>query len=123
MDKQRELFEKWCESAGYTVRQIIKLPGDVYASRTVNSLWEAWKAAIAAQWQPIETLPVKQLLATKEMFIVRGFGVDGVSTMPYTTDAYAVWLESDCGCRYKFARWKHNFQPTHWMPLQPEPTK
>lgn len=114
MDKQREMFEAWVEG---------EFDKSGPQKHTLDMMFKAWQAAIAAQWQPIDTLPVKQLLATREMFIVRGFGVEGVSIMPYTTDAYAVWLESDCGCHSKFARWKHNFQPTHWMPLPPEPTK
>jgi hypothetical protein len=53
----------------------------------------------------------------REMFVVRGFDVIPCEgCRPFTTDAYAVWLEGD-----KFVRWPHNFPPTHWMllPLPP----
>lgn len=111
MDKQREMFEEWFEST-YVTHNFGYSKLDMFA---------AWQAEQKAQWQPIETLPVKQMLESREMFVVRGFNVEGIATGPYTTDAYAVWLESDCGCCHKFARWKHNFPPTHWMPLPPEP--
>lgn len=75
------------------------------------------------QWLPIETLLIDQLLDSKEMFVVRGFNIEGVASFPYKTDAYAVWLEPDRDHQYKFVRWPHNFRPTHWAPLPPEPKK
>lgn len=65
------------------------------------------------KWNKIENLDKEQLQATREMFIVRGFNVEGVSVMPYTTDVYGVWLERDGS----FARWPHKFAPTHFMLL------
>lgn len=125
---QREAFEAWQLDIGRTDPMWLgRGDGGNYGLNDVQAEWEAWQAAwqaaLASQWQPIETLPVKQMLESCEMFVVRGFNVEGIATGTYTTDAYAVWLESDCGCCHKFARWKHNFPPTHWMPLPPEPTK
>lgn len=62
-------------------------------------------------WYPIETAPKDG----KTMFVVIGFGVRGGT---YNTDPYAVWKEGE-----KFVRWPHDFEPTHWTPLPPNPTK
>lgn len=69
-------------------------------------------------WTKIEQLPVEQLIATREMFVVKGFNVEGCSIMPYTTDVYGVWLDQEGS----FVRWPHKFQPTHFilLPNQPE---
>lgn len=66
------------------------------------------------EWQPIETAPKDG----REMFVVRAFDVDpnGRGIQKYTTDAYCVWREGD-----KFARWPHNFPPTHWVALPKKP--
>ena len=66
-----------------------------------------------SEWQAIETAP-----KGRRMFVVQAFSVCNGFTggKPYTTDPYCVWQE-DNGA---FARWPHNFQPTHWAEL-PEP--
>jgi len=66
-------------------------------------------------WQPIKTAPKEG----KTMFVVRGFNVTNINShvRNYTTDPYCVWPEKDGG----WARWPHNFPPTHWMPLPPPP--
>jgi len=58
-------------------------------------------------WMPINTAPRD----TKEMFVVRAFNVVNGFTgcLPYTTDPWCVWREQDGS----FARWPHNFMPTH----------
>lgn len=118
---QREAFEAW--AINHLGPEKNKDGSTNYTAMTMWAVvWDAWQAALASQWQPIETLPVKQMLESREMFVVRGFNVEGVATGPYTTDAYTVWLEyQDCGCCHRFVRWKHNFAPTHWMPLPPAP--
>lgn len=62
------------------------------------------------EWRDIESAPIG-----REMFVVRGFSVEGVASGLYTTDPYCVWRDGDT-----FARWPHQFPPTHWMPI-PEP--
>lgn len=47
------------------------------------------------------------------MFVVKAFGVRGGT---YNTDPYCVWREGK-----GFARWPHEFDPTHWMPLPAAP--
>lgn len=65
-------------------------------------------------WLPIDSAPY-----TKEMFVVKAFNVVNGFTggLPYTSDPWCVWLEKDGS----FARWPHNFKPTHWLKLPTEP--
>ena len=65
-------------------------------------------------WQPIETAPKD----TREMFVVRAFFVRNGFTggIEYTSDPWCVWWDGD-----GFARWPHNFPPTHWTSLPPPP--
>ena len=73
-------------------------------------------AVVPAHWQPIDTAPQQG----REMFVVKAFNVmtgafsNGRS---YTSDPWCVWRAADGG----LARWPHEFQPTHWMPLAPAP--
>jgi len=69
----------------------------------------------AAGWQPIETAPKDD----RRMFVVQGFNVPPTpqSIAGYTTDPYCVWRADDGS----FARWPHQFPPTHWMPLPAAP--
>lgn len=59
-------------------------------------------------WRPIESAPRTR----HPMFVVRAFSGNG-----YSSDPWCVWRESDGG----FARWPHDFPPTHWMPLPAAP--
>jgi hypothetical protein len=59
-------------------------------------------------WKPIETSP-----SGMAMFVVIGVNVAVGGSVKYTTDPYCVWKKKDG----TFARWPHDFQPTHWMPL------
>jgi hypothetical protein len=66
-------------------------------------------------WQPIDTAP----RGTREMFVVRAFDVCNGFTgeRRYTSDPYCVWRDD----KDDFARWPHNFAPTHWLPLPSAP--
>jgi hypothetical protein len=105
-----------------------RLPDDTYALESTQRHWWTWQNAHAVAlsavapvqvepWQPIETAPKSQL---DGMFVVRGFRVStGLSAgHTYTTDPYCVWRDDGDG---SFARWPHQFAPTHWMPLPPAP--
>lgn len=118
---QREAFEAWYEEhckpgVGNWFARDVDNNDEYYMSHT-QTAWDAWQAALASQWQPIDTLPVKQMRESREMFVVRGFNVEGMSTGPYTTDPYCVWI----GIEDELARWPHRFPPTHWLPLPPAP--
>lgn len=67
------------------------------------------------EWQSIETAP-----EGRTMFVVRAFEVRNGHTggRPYTSDPWCVWQDEPG----KFARWPHNFAPTHWAPLPPPPS-
>jgi hypothetical protein len=67
-------------------------------------------------WKSIDTAPKD---GTREMFVVKAFGVSNGFTggKPYTSDPWCVWRESDGS----FARWPHHFAPTHWQPLAAAP--
>lgn len=63
-------------------------------------------------WLPIDTAPKEG----RTMFVVRSFHVE-IGPIRYTSDPYCVWRRKDM----TYARWPHDFQPTHWMPLPPSP--
>jgi hypothetical protein len=64
-------------------------------------------------WQPIETAP--QGTKPSTMFAVIAKDVVVCSNgVPYTTDPYYVWRDSD---GEGFVRWPHPFPPTHWHPM------
>lgn len=65
------------------------------------------------KWQPIETAPNGE---NKTMFVVKAFNVK-TNGLEYTSDPWCVWRNKDGS----FARWPHNFEPTHWMPLPDAP--
>ncbi len=65
------------------------------------------------EWRPIETAPGPD----HAMFVVRAFEVTTLSGVIYTSDPVCVWRNADGS----FARWKQEFQPTHWLPLPPAP--
>jgi len=65
------------------------------------------------EWRPIETAPGPD----HAMFVVRAFEVRTFSGVIYTSDPVCVWRNIDGS----FARWKQEFQPTHWLPLPPAP--
>jgi hypothetical protein len=68
------------------------------------------------EWMPIGSAPPDG----KEMFVVIACGVKPFpnSRSTYTSDPWCVWRDKDGS----YARWPHDFNPTHWMPL-PEPPK
>lgn len=94
---QRKLFEKWAEENGITTTMVF--------------CWQAWQAAIAAQWQPIETAPKDGSVINTyrkcrgQIFIFAAYFKNG--------DWFC--LDDD-----DMPVMPH---PTHWMPLPPEPTK
>lgn len=67
-------------------------------------------------WQPIENAPKEG----RKMFVVKAFNVCNGFTggRLYTTDPWCVWRNDDGG----FSRWPHNFPPTHFAMLPPDPT-
>lgn len=107
MDKQREMFEAWQIESGRTDPMWLGYNDEEksYALNDVQAEWNAWQAAIAAQWQPIETAPKVEL---KDLIVFNGEVQHGQ------------WWE---GC------WINSFQecmvpqPTMWHELPLEPTK
>jgi len=99
MDKQREAFEAWWDST------FTGVPMSVAEWRVG---WQAWQAAQQAQWLPIETAPR-----------------DGRPVLCGWSNG-----EEPCVCYWReivsgWSAW-HGYpefddQPTHWMPLPPEP--
>lgn len=115
MDKQREMFEAWyskhCEPGvgPWFVRD--KDNSDEYYMSHTQTAWDAWQAAIAAQWQSIETAPEDE---------------------PFLGVLDCAGDRIICTMRYAVAKQKnsvpdsgdfHRERVTHWMPLPPEPTK
>lgn len=64
------------------------------------------------EWQPISTAP-----KDRTMIVVKAVNVRvQQGTLLYTSDPYCSWWQDE-----KWARWVHNFDPTHWVPLPPDP--
>lgn len=104
MDKQREAFEAWASGEGLGLRG----DGESYYETCTHFAWQAWQAAQQAQWLPIETAPM-----------------DGRPVLCGWNNG-----EEPCVCYWReivsgWSGW-HGYpefdeQPTHWMPLPPEP--
>ena len=60
-------------------------------------------------WRTIDTAPD----AEHGMFVVQAFEVRTFGGQTYTSDPVCVWRNLDGS----FARWKQDFEPTHWLPL------
>lgn len=58
------------------------------------------------KWQPISELNITD----RTMFVVKAFNTPAMNG--YTSDPWCVWKEGDC-----FARWPHQFPPTHFLML------
>lgn len=113
---QRELFEKWFESEMLGNDDWFRRDDeftDEYYRLDTRSAWHAWQAAIAAQWQQIDSAPK-----------------DGTSILAYTAEGqcevswHGCWMQSPCYSTYDGCGSAVLLcEPTHWMPLPPEPTK
>lgn len=62
-----------------------------------------------SEWQPIESAPKGR---RKVIALVSNAGPNG-----YVTDPWTGWVEEDGS----FARWPHQFPPTHWLELPEVP--
>ena len=71
----------------------------------------------SARWQDIAALPAN---IGRKMFVAIGVtsGNGFTGGRAYTTDPFCVWREPDGG----FARWPHNWGPTHFCDLPDAPT-
>ena len=63
------------------------------------------------RWLPIASLPTIYK-TTKRMFVVIGIDIPVGSVKSYTSDPYCVWVDGNT-----FARWPHDFAPTHFCEL------
>lgn len=100
MDKQREMFEAWWQENRPSCWS-----ADWYAKMQQDMAWRAWQAAIAAQWQPIETAPKVEL---KDLIVFNGKVQHGQWFEGYWINSFQEYMEP---------------QPTMWHELPPEPTK
>lgn len=118
----RKAFEAWQLDTGRTdpMYLVYSDKDNRYALNNVQSDWDAWQAAwqaaLASQWQPIETAPKD---GTPVLCVVAGFQPAVAEYHEnigwwYGDDDYPPedWLI--CGDPY---------EPTHWMPLPPDPAK
>lgn len=129
MGKKREIFEAWyskhCEPGigHWFVRD--KHNSDEYYMSHTQTAWDAWQAAIAAQWLPIETAP-----KNGDVIILYNAGdVAAGWWHPHIHNGVAYdWcfiedVDVDEDQRIVPNAWLKKHPPTHWMPLPPEPTK
>ena len=104
MDKQREMFE--AEFHLFDLRTEQDEDGDLmYIDDLTQGAWLGWKAAIAAQWQPIEAAPKVEL---KDLIVFNGEVQHGQWWEGYWINSFQEYMEP---------------QPTMWHELPPEPTK
>jgi|694.fasta_scaffold80050_6 hypothetical protein len=96
-----ELFE--CENK----RQLQNSLEEYYQSVVIRDQPEC-----SINWLPIETAP-KVGKPYKMFGLIAKDVVVSSGGVPYTTDPYYVWRDNH-GC---FARWPHEFPPTHWHPM------
>lgn len=89
---QREAFEKWCKYEG------VKLHDE-----EADLCWNAWQAATANQWQPIDTAKKEEM---RDLIVFNGEVRHGQWWEGYWIDSFQEYMEP---------------QPTHWMPLPPAP--
>lgn len=105
---QREAFEKWARvnhsRSGYTWMDDY----DTYAYDDTRKLWECWQAAQQAQWLPIESAPRNG----KPILCGWDSGVE---------PCVCYWCEVVDGWSGWHGYPEFDEQPTHWMPLPPEP--
>ena len=113
---QREAFEAWYEEhckpgVGNWFARDADNNDEYYMSHT-QTAWEAWQAALASQWQPIETAPK-----------------DGTSFLAFTAEGQCEvlwdgfrWSQVPCYSTYDGCGSAVLLcDPTHWMPLPPNP--
>lgn len=108
---QKEAFEAWAKRRGDYGQCQIDDKGE-YINPWTDCGWQAWQAALASQWQPIEKAPK-----------------DGTSFLAFTA-------EGQCEVSWDGLRWSQVpcystydgcgsavllCDPTHWMPLPPNP--
>lgn len=107
MDKQREMFEAWQVESDRTdpMYLVYSAKDNRYALNNVQSDWDVWQAAIAAQWQPIETAPKVEL---KDLIVFNGEVQHGQWWEGYWINSLQEYMEP---------------RPTMWHELPPEPTK
>ncbi len=74
---------------------------------------EAMQRPSPSQWLPIETAPGVDERRTTTMFVVCAINISRGFVHGYTSDPWCVWRIANGG----FARWPHDFPPTHWYPL------
>lgn len=119
---QRYAFEKWAKKEcctgdknGINFKRAKYNDGsELYEDASVETAWAAWQAATASQWQPIETAPK-----------------NGTSILAYTAEGqcevswdHGYWMQSPCYSTYDGCGSAVLLcDPTHWMPLPPEPAK
>lgn len=115
MDKQREMFEAWyskyCDPGFADWFKRDAFDSNEYDMSHTQTAWDAWQAALASQWQPIETAPKdgERILGwcQVEADVVYWRRVNGEHR----------WM-SDAAVDFG-----GHETPTHWMPLPPDPAK
>jgi hypothetical protein len=104
---QREAFEAWWQDNRPSCWH-----ADWFTQTMQDLAWKSWQAALASQWQPIETAP-------KDGTVI-------LASLPGSDVPHSVrWHNMKRGWCLSWDGWKlgEYSQPTHWQPLPPEPTK
>lgn len=105
---QREAFEAWY-GENYSQYALKNWDGTCYSNLDTDLAWKSWQAALASQWQPIETAP-----KGVDILASRGFGKPPVVAGYF--EETKEWLAFD-----------DPFTPLRglkfWQPLPPEPAK
>lgn len=79
--------------------------------KALANLYRTGKLRVVGEgWRDIASAPTD-----RRNFLVIGYRED----LNYWTDPWSVFRDADGG----FARWPHDFPPTHWMPIMAPPTQ
>jgi len=123
MNTQREMFETWQLDSGRTdpMYLVYSEKDNRYALNNVQSDWDSWQAAIAAQednklsWQPIKTAPKD---GTRIIIFSERRGAREARFYRENEEG-AEWFDVIVGG----GPVTHFYDATHWMPLPQEPNK
>lgn len=118
---QREAFEAWWQDNRPSCWH-----ADWYTKMMRDLAESAWQAALASQWQPIETAPKDgtEMILSNGVAVQQGWWIDnpGGTTEYRDADGNYVGQHDDEGY---LGWWDVGGgmlpEPTHWMPLPPSP--
>lgn len=109
---QREAFEKWAKSEFKNHSEMYFEWCEKYQHYAIDEVdfaWQAWQAATANQWQPIDSAPKDETF----LAVLDCAGERIICTMRYAV--------AESKNSVPDSKEFHRERVTHWMPLPPAP--